>query len=259
MNKRPSFKSQRSISYLLLLLFVGIGGVVAGFYLIEPAFKETYVDFTTIIVGGSIGLIGFLALFQVTAFKSFEVYKNKILIKYFVGFTNTIDRSNIKSWQEFQYNSWDKLVLKTNSEKIKIRSYKYNNYEFLKFNLIYGKTLEESSNGNGKSKGKNEDHKDAAILNLIIASCFFIGSFFLYNKKDEKMSTLDLATISGVVLENHLFEHSSLQIKLKEYPEFKFNISGVTFSSTSITDYMNNTNVGDSIYLDIKLDECEKK
>ncbi|HEY1047790.1 MAG TPA: hypothetical protein VGF79_15220 [Bacteroidia bacterium] len=259
MNKRPTFKSQRSISNLLLLLFGGIGGVVAGICILEPALKESNIDFTMMILGSFVGLMGCLGLFQVIAHKSFEVNKNKILIKYIFGFTKIIDRANIKSWQEFQYKHGDKLVLKTNTGKIKIQAREYSNYELLRFELIYGKKLEESENRYEKNEDKNAENKDAAILFLIVAACFFVGSFFVYNKKDKKMSSLDLVTISGVVLKNDQKGQSSLQIKLKEYPEFKFNLSGVAYSSTSLTDYMNNTNIGDTISLDIELEEYEKK
>lgn len=190
-----------------------------------------------------------------------------MVLSYIFGYSKTIDRSTITAWKEKQYstkyNSYSKLILYTNKGKIRIPSSGYSNFNLLSEALIRGKKEIPNNTKVLTSSEKKKDDKKVALVFIVIASGFFAWAIYDGTKKVVEMSPLDLAFITDAVSEKPYIVGGKgshyIRIKLKNYPNFNFDVDGVAYKATAATDFVNNTEVGDTITLDIKLEEYEKK
>lgn len=267
MKEIPILQSRNSILNLSILFFGGIAFLAVGIILARPLINAAYPSIFESILTSVFIIIGAGCLLQILLHRTISIYTNRVVLSYIFGYSKTIDRSTITAWKEKQYsskyNSYSKLILYTSNGKIRITSSSYSNYDLLSENLIKGKKEVPNNTKVLTTSEKKKDDKKVALVFVFFACCFFAWAIYDSTKKVVEMSPLDLAFITDAVSEKPYIVGGKgshyIRIKLKNYPDFKFDVDGVAYKASAAKDFVNNTEAGDTITLDIKLEEYEKK
>lgn len=167
----------------------------------------------------------------------------------------------IERTKKDKYSTWYELTVFNDTGKHMISSYLYSNYDEMKSALVnYGYRNVEKEQLIERKKGK----RASIILFSIGVALLSLCMFFYFKKPKPDIVSAQLKMISGLldnepkVIKGSKGERS-LELELKNYPEFEFKISGSTFSATYAEDFVNNVKIGDSIFLNIDSAEYGKK
>lgn len=228
--------------------------------------KYNYKDLTTFgyLVGGILLSFGLLLIVrEIYRSPKMIFYKDRVELFYFLNLKKeTINFAQIEKWTKRKITSKNStyeilyLILKDN-RVLKFKSYYYDNYYSIKLNLR-----------NGKSENLVLKKQIEKKLNKIVSITFFaIGLIILgvgINFYDNnKLIKDNLATVKGHLSEGIELTHSrrsrSLNIRLIEYPAFKFQIGSLALKETYAKDLMNDYNSGEEIQFEIEKSEYDKK
>ncbi|MWB93370.1 hypothetical protein GON26_03290 [Flavobacterium sp. GA093] len=161
--------------------------------------------------------------------------------------------NEMESWTEKQlkgkFGNWEQMVLYfKNGEKTKILSDYFENYAELK-NVL---TKDITRNTEREELNTKKFEKKLAILFLIICFLFFYGAYNALQVEDIKSE--DIVVFGDKTSKKIKYiqkKHSSVEIKLEQYPEFIFYISGDALKATSRTALIEDIKKGDSIFIGI--------
>lgn len=207
-------------------------------------------------------LIGFWAYFDnITIFydrleaKNFGGFYNKTIF-----FTDIVDTKT--SHKQAKYNSWDELtIMLTNNKKYKIYSTSYKNYHQLEHFI-------RRKQGIKYNQTTNKSDKNKVLENIIIYSflsiCIF-GLLYFYKKSEEfevdkdSLVSIELTLDNKPAIKSGSKGSKSLELSIREYPDFQFNISGFAYKATQISNLVENTEGGSQVILTIEKEDYLQK
>jgi hypothetical protein len=263
----PKIKSENSFgAYLLILLIGGIGGLFICYYLTSAALKEPYPQITGIILGSFFGLIGIFSLFCIYYFDTILIYSDHVLIQSIFGNTKkVIFLKDIESWTEVEkenkHSKWKELVIYTKQTKYQLSSAIYANYPQLKSALVSGKPRDFQK----QDRRSRKNNLYLAIALSIVGGFFLYSAFLIYSREDAEVKYSQLQTITDTITNTAEIKKGSkrnsrsIQIRLKSFPSFNFNIRGNAYYAMHANNYVANIKVGDIIRLSIMKDEYQMK
>ena len=265
MNGQPLVKSTFPFGISIFLILGGIGMCAIATYLGLPALKEEYPQIAGLILGGFFGLMGIACIIAALTIPKFELYKDRLEVKSIFGGTRKIIyRKEITSWTELaketQYQKWIELTVFTQHGKYKISSTTCGNFDEIKDELTKGKHNDVEN----ETISVKRFYKYYALGTFLFGCLLFWGAYNFYNAKDNKLTQEQLTSINGKIttkpeIDKDAKGHRSLQFELSQYPNFKFQLSGVNYSATYTEDFVSRINANDTISVDILFEEYRKK
>jgi hypothetical protein len=140
MNEQVILKSKLSFGITIFIFWGGIVMLVIATYLGLSAFQEKYTQLPPLILGIFFGLLGIFCIVAVFTIPMFEIYKDRLEVKYIWGKTRKIIYKNeIISLTAKQNQGQIELTIFTNETNYKINSVTCRNFEDIKNELIKGK------------------------------------------------------------------------------------------------------------------------
>jgi len=151
------------------------------------------------------------------------------------------------------------LIIYYAEKKYTISSSGYKNFDKIKYHVTKGKRKDENEIKNWLDRVSYK----YSIFFILFGLLVLYGAYWLQIDRLDKTDKKTIS-ISGVIDNEPTIEKGSkgsryVQIRLKEYPEFKFSISGVAYSEMYASDYVNSVKQGDSILLTIDESVAMKK
>ena len=266
----PLIISKNKVGVELFFTILGtlfFGGI--SFLLIASQFKDkTYPELFILIAGGFFGLFAIIIFLFVFRIHKVLVFEDKILKKSIFGYSrNIIYYDEIIDYTEIVKDNtsgnWSEFTLHTNNKTFSIISKDYENYyelcAYLKSKSVLNKTK--------SLKIKNKTPLIGKIIIVCIAVFFICFLFLLFNMflhRNDAINYNELSQISGHVTNKIEVSKTargsrSIHIRLDNYPEFSFGISGVACDATDDEKLIENVKIGDELTLKINTDEYEKK
>ena len=257
-------KSKKKINYRVIYSIGLIGSLLLSISFYQKFNPNSYSDGINIIIAIIFLIFAFICFYGLISVKSFYISKKEIIIKSFLGLkSKTINLDEIEYWTEIpkidKYNKWFILSLFTkNGQEIKIASNFYNNFNKIKKEIIKNKKHNQKVQA---QKQINEIKKSSTII-MLIGVVFLFCAFIFFQITEINSSEIivigDIAS-NKIELIKGRKNSSKILIKIKNYPEFNFQISGASLRETYSQDLINDINVGDSIFLGISKVEYRKK
>lgn len=201
-------------------------------------------------------------------FDHIKVFSDRLEITNFRGHYNrTIYFSEIaeirKIHKSGKYEAWDELViLLKNRKKHKIYSTSYRNYNEIETALSRNAGLPI---GNGKSR--NDTIKSIKISIAVLSLLFVVFAtalVYLYGRMSNGVDRQDLERVE-LTLDDKPVIHTgrkrkkNLEIHIREYPEFDFDIAGQAYTATDAQNFVNHTQAGSRITMTLDKDEYRQK
>lgn len=266
MKNKLIFKSSNNFTKYFLILFVGgIGSILVGGFLFLSQQSKEYPDLFALVLGSFFSLFGLLSFLFSFFFRTLYIYVDKFESRTFFDiFKNTINYEDINSWTETKKENkteiWFDLTIYSNKTKFCISSLYYHDYQSIKAILTNGKKR------NIKNEKTNEERIKLyfKIFILLFGLLIIYGVFYISKNRTEKIFIEETIRIEDVITNKPQIEKGSrgsrfVHIKLKKFPKFTFQLAGVNYSATYISDLVDKVKVGDTLYLDIKKDDYLKK
>jgi hypothetical protein len=249
--------------YVITTLFFGS----AGYFVSNKAFQQHPIELGILILslvlwGGA--LLGFLGIWYY--YDAIKIYSDRLEISNWGNlfhrkiYFNDIIGIEIEV-KNSTHTTWEECTIRVNKgRKYRFNEKNYVNYLDLKKNLnqkqikdIYKKYL--------MPKGIK------FIENAVICfACFLVLApfYFMYQSK---YFTIDKNTLIEIPLTIAQKPHitigskgsNGLSVTIKEYPKFNFNISGVAYSASNSSDFVQNTEGGNKVYLLFDKEEYQQK
>lgn len=249
--------------FMLLAL---IGFILLGYAIFKEQPARIYWQIGDVIMYLISGGLVLLAGFGLFGMKSYEVTANEVIIRnYFLKIIRKIPRSEFDAWYEIEYEdkqgditSKELTLLTKHNKKVQINSSYYVNYGQLKNALTKGL----KKNKGGESKVLRRWSLVIGILFIGFALLLFLNSDI---QKSETKTREDYGLINGTIenisIESHGRKHRSysLEILVKEYPDFTFKMSTKIWSLRTLKMAKSKLSVGDGIRLAIDKDAYNKK
>ncbi len=251
-------RTNRVIYILCLLLFVGFSMGCLYNYDIKDIT-------TTFYLIGSIFFIvlAFLILCEIYKSPKIIIHSDKVeLVRIFNTKTDIIELRNIQSWlnrkKKSKNGAYEILYLVLNDfSRLKIKSYNYSNFYQLKQKLTNKKPVNLELE---KQLNIKENKQYSFVFILIGIICLFITAKSYNNKK---LSSSDISIVKGHLSEPLKIERrrssKTLVIKLNEFPEFNFRVSGMALSETYYDDLMKDFNRGQKLEFAVEREVYDKK
>ncbi len=250
--------------WFMLLALIGFILLAYGFYVQQPLRVYWQIgDVLIYIIAGGLVLLAAIGLFGL---KSYEITEHDVIIRnYFLKIIRKIPHSEFDSWYEIEYEDKQgnitskKLTLITkHNKKVQINSSYYVNYGQLKNALIKGLKCRKSA-----------ENKMLRSWGVVAGSLFTGFALLLFLNSDiQKSETktredfeLIKGTIENISIESHGRKHRSysLEILLKEYPDFTFKMSDNIWHLRTLKVAKNKLNVSDEVVLSIDKEAYNKK
>ena len=243
----------------------GIALLCSAYFFIYRAFSETYPQLIDLISGGSFLIFGILCFYKGFRLNTLEIYNDSLVIKSFLGYTKrTILFEDINSWSEIEKSdkgsTWTVLTIYTTQGKYNISSKFYKEFNSIKNYLTDGKFRDTS---------KEYDWKGRVLIfskvfGVLAGLLFFSMSYHIYSTShtivySSNLITLKQVIVSGIAIVNGGKGSRYLNLELKDYPNFIFQIDGSAYSATSAKEFVTDVNYGDTLFLDIKVDAFKMK
>jgi len=261
---KPIITTKKSFGTLIILILGFIGAGIAAYFLIKNSLSPRYYQIGELIGGIIFGLFSLLALISIFFIDNLKIYNDRLIVFSGLGFKKqTINLKDIIKWTEIEkqtkHTKWKDLIIYYSEKKYTISSSGYKNYEKIKHHLTKGKRKDENEIKNWLDRVSYR----YSIFFILFGLLVLCGAYWLQNNRLEKIDKKTIR-ISGILDNEPKIERGSkgsryVQIRLKEYPEFKFSISGVAYSEMHASDYVNFALKGDSIFLTIEESVAKKK
>lgn len=266
MGKKEISSEIKILNFIIIIPF-GILALVFAYYLITSSLDDEYPKILFLGFGILFGLIGLGCLSTIFFLEKIILKKNKLIILSITGKEKKIiELSEIENYFEIEKESrgtrWKDLTIFTKNSKYIISSAIYSNYDEFQKRLTRGK----KKNIKERKLLEYRMNRRYGIGFLIVGTIFTLlfGSMFI--NRNNEILPIDLSQIVGTVSNEVKVKKSgkrneslSIPIELKEYPKFKFEISGHGFRSTKTTQLISNVKKGDRIQVDILTEQYKKK
>ncbi len=261
---KPIIITKKSFGTLIILILGFIGAGIAAYFLIKDSLLLKYYQIGGLVGGVIFGLFSLLALISIFFIDNLKIYKDRLIVFSGLGFKKqTIYLKDINKWTEIEkqtkHTKWKDLIIYYSENKYTISSSGYKNYEKIKYHVTKGKRKDEKEIKNWLDRVSYR----YSIFFILFGLLVLYGAYWLQNDRIDKTDKRTIS-ISGIIDNEPKIEKGSkgsryIQVRLKEYPEFKFSISGVAFSEMYASDYVNSVKQGDSIFLTIDEGVARKK
>jgi hypothetical protein len=236
-----------------------------GCFSMYMGFEDVYPQLMPILAGLLLIGVGITLICMNDPIDQLEIYKDRIEIKSLFGKTKQpIYRKEITSWTETDHRSkgksWQALTLYLGEKKYSLSSNIYKNYDQIKEELVQGIMRDSELEQTLKKK----KFKQAGLLFLSFG-IFFLGLFFYnYSNKSKALSSTDLTRLEQVVTSPIAIHKGSkgkrsIRLRLKDYPDFKFEIDDNTFRATNAEAFVANVETGDTLFVDVITNDYQKK
>ncbi len=263
MNAQREIRSDNKFKvYMTLLCAFIVFLCFIAFMISRHAFDHKYPDMMSIIISCvTIGMAVFCAGYF-SKFRKLHIHDGQLDIQDILGRAKTLYLREIKGWiaidKADKYQKWQELTIYTDNSKYTIPSSLYNNYETLKQALTKGKARD--THKEFEIKYRKAIITDLAVIGL---GLLFAGIGHAAYSSTHK-GPVPLAVLKGTIANQpHITKGSKgsryLDIKLAEYPDFEFSISGKEYRKTYANDYVDYKHIGDTILLSIEQDTYKKK
>lgn len=266
MTEQPALKSK--IYFGCNWIVVIGGGVLTGWlshYLISLAVAEPYPQVAGLAIGAFFGLFSAACFLSFLVFDTLLVYKDRVEVKSILGYhKQTIYLKDITGYTEIErkakHDTWTDLTIYTDRSKYKFSSNYYSNYFKLKLALTRGKQQMKPQASNWLKRY----NRLAVMAIMLLAGFCFWAAYHFYEEAQTPAQAPYLKTITGV-LANKAEIHKgakgsrSIWVDLEEYPYFQFHINGNAYSATNSELYVEQVRIGDTLELEIELDDYLKK
>jgi len=202
-----------------------------------------------------------ICFYRLITLKNYSIVKNTLMVMSFGKTKKSYNLNEVESWTEKQikekYDKWEilTLYLKT-GEKVKISGRNYDNYFEIKNEVT-------------KNKKRNLELEDLAelktglqvciIFALIGILCFFGAYNALQIKDVDAKDIVVFGAKNAEKIELRKRKRNSVLIKLENFPDLNFIISGKNLKATFVDDLINEVKEGDSIFIGIDKAEYRKK
>ncbi|MDJ1483855.1 hypothetical protein QNI16_25365 [Cytophagaceae bacterium YF14B1] len=251
------------ICLLPLALFLSFAVI-----LIKSALSYDSLSYLGLIAGCFFGLVSILLINYVLKFDILILEEDKLRTKSLLGYPKkVIYLQEITSYiaidKEDKYFKWQELTIYSNKTEYCISSMLYpKHYATIKEILIKQKVRDQ----------KTEVKYLHGRLKYVEFFCLFFmftmtllcmyWSWRSYKDSTTKLSDKELTTISSTLLnkaeiKKHGRSSSTIEIELKEYPDFLFEIVGSTFSAMAVYDYASTVKTGDTLFLKILTEDYQ--
>lgn len=262
--ERPLFIKTKIRTFVpLTLIGGGLGFLWISYYLISESLKPEFPQLALLVLSIFFGLFGLLSIISLWSLKKYEFDGEKLLVKsVFNTARKIIYVKDIKSYNEIvkgsdSYKRHD-LTIFTEKHKETISSSAFYKYKQLKSELTMGIERDEHSERLWSYKVNKRFGIGFIIFGLLLSIILWAGDF-----KNEKIHSSELTTIKATIAETPQIAQGKsskrISLKLLEYPEFKFNISGNRFYASHSDAIVGEISANDIIELDIRTDTYEKK
>lgn len=261
-------KSQLNIFAIVFIILGIIGFSSLSYFITSNSLNADYPQIAGIILGGVFGLFAVFALIVLLRIDVITITSTHITIKSIFGNKKrSFQRNEINSYIDLKDASvksnsikFSSLVLFHSKGKYKIESSAYSNYSVIRKELIRGK----SKNKNYLKVRKKKFDKIGATFLLIFGLVVIIFGFKLLFFPKESINSNSLTEVKGSIINKVEITKGSkgkrsISIILKEYPKFKFDISGTAFKATNKTEYLSNVSIGNTLHLGILTNSYNKK
>ncbi len=253
--KQLAKSNNKFYSDVVLIILVALFSAVGCYYLFSFAVEKPNLQLEWIFFGGVVGLFGLWILSKLFEFDTIEIYSGEVRIISIFGHTKkVIKRQEIVKWYEIEKSNqsmkWKVLTVLTDKEHFKVNSSFYHNYQEIKILLI--ENSQEDSTKQNKYQRKHE---------LILSSFFFLLAFFLVfltfssiYSLNKEIHQSELETLKEmIVLDASIGKGKgrSLNLKLKDFSEFEFTISGINFNAAKPEKFISEFKKGDTLDIDI--------
>ncbi len=250
----------------LILIIGGFGSLLASYTLVSVSLSDDYLQVATLILGGVFGLAGITCLITLFCSENLLFEEGNLKIISINGkIKNEISVDNIESYSEIEksnkYYRWKDLTIYTKDSKYTVSSTSFSNYESLRKILTKGKKRNSFAEKLWHYKINRRYGIGFSIFGIMLLLLF--GSMYL--KKDIEISSDQLATIEGTVTDNLKFRKRRksrsrlIEIKLEEYPKFKFKLGGIKLKATSVNKLISNVQKGNKLKIEILKHQLQKK
>lgn len=263
--KQERIKSKLNYKNIIILVLGGIVALLVSYNLTNNALSHENPQIVGIIFGIIFGLFGVICFYSIYNLDVLILSSDKLEINSILGNQkNIIYLNEILSFNEIEkeskYYKWKDLTIFTSNTKYKISSTSFENYYLLKNKLTSGKrrNLESEHEWTRKSNRK------FGIGFLIIGILFSLYFYKDYKIENKELNIEDITTIKGEIINDVEIEKGtrgkrSIEIRIAEYPEFIFTLSGKSYDASNSKNYVAKAKKGDLISLDIKTEIYLKK
>lgn len=250
--------------YFYILLLGVAGSLLAIVINVRKAFRDIHPDLLSILVAVGFAIFGLLCLRFLLRYDRLLIVDGKMTIRSILGYVKReINLDDIIRWKEIhkkdKYDSWYELTVFTANTRYKLSSNLYDDYEQCRQALIRGKKRDH------EAEARWEKRRDirGLIVFLLLTLSFFVIAYFL-GSEPEPVKQEQLIAISGKVIEDAQLVKTgknsySIKLQLENYPGFFFDLSGRAFEVAATDAIVTEIKVGDSVFIDIELEEYEKK
>ena len=261
---KNTYKPSKTFDYYLCIL-AGFGCLIGSYFLLSTTLKKTYPQLPEIVLGIGLILFGLYCIYFYLNRKTIYEFKDYFLLKSGLFLSESkIRKDEIQSWAEIhkisKHADWDELFIFTASKKYYFSSYHYDCYSALKSQLT-------------KNKARNvvyEEKADAksiayfSLVFLIIGLLMLGSSCKYYLGNAEKIDPKQYATIEEIVTSEIKIKREGkssryINLKLNDYPDFKFRISCSSFYEKDIDNFVSNVSLGDTLTVTISKEKFDKK
>lgn len=264
MAQHSLIKSKSKTSNAVILIIVGVLFCGLSYYFIFDSLKHEYPQLVGLVFGVLFGLLGLLFIFSIWLLNNYECDGEKLIVKsIFNSPKKIIYIKEINSFNEIEkrnrYTTYKDLTIFTDKHKQKISSSSISNYIELKTALIKGKVRDQYS----EKIWAHKFYRRFGIVLIAIGVLFILGMVLVNSKRDERITSNHLTTIQGTIAEPLKISRNKssrwLNIKLKEYPKFVFELRGDRFHASRSDAIITEIFPGNQVEIDIFTDTYEKK
>lgn len=260
MNKPIIIETRTKFSTLILLILAALFFGFLSYYLTSKSFESEYPQIGSLIIGLFFGVFGLASVFSILLLKNYHFDGKKLIVKSIFNITKkVIYVKDIKNYNEIEkenkYVKWKDLTIFTNKQKEKISSLSIPNYYQLKSTLTKGVKRDEYSESFWAYKVNKRYGIGFVIFGLLFTSAMINN----YSNRELKIQPEELTTIIAFIVETPEIEDGRINLRIADYPKFKFHISGVRFSASYANSIVTEIKAKDKIEIDIFKDICDKK
>jgi len=263
MSKRK-IDSGISYFYVFILVIGGIGFSLAGYFILKSAFDNAYPQLFGIILGVFFLAFGLLSISCLHFMNRYIIENDKVSIHSVLGYKKSeIFIHHIVSYTEVKKESknqkWLELTIFLKSgKKYKISSTLVDDYKQIKNRLTAGRRRDFKR----ELQRRKRINKVYGCVFLLLSVLFFIPIVKSYQNKDDQLATIDYQQVKGMLSEikfNFGSKNQSVEFKLKEYPKFRFDISGSAYRALDRYKFKEKAKINTPIAIKIQLGDYEKK
>lgn len=263
-NRHKNINSKIKISYIFLLILGFLFFSTISYFLLDNAFSLEYPQLIPLLLGIFFSVFAIVSLYALATLKHYEIKDGKLYIKSITNQTaKFINITDIRDYNEIvksnKYFSWYDLTLFTRSENIRISSNLITDYNSLKHYITYGKEQNIDSKYNWEYRNNKKFGIGFVLFSTIVLSVLFYAQF----RNDTSVTNYSFQKIEGRVAKHlKIFgkdSEESFKVKLKEFPDFTFEISEMNFYYTNPNELVLNIYKNDLVELEILSSTYNKK